>query len=80
MSRLKEQRVKIENTKWEKLVMSLIWLICLGASIACAAIAYMLFKRGDFVVPALLSTMTLFLFVSATETFLEFLDNVTGLL
>lgn len=80
MSRSKKENVKIESSKFEKLVMSLIWLVSLGASIVSGVLAYRLFSRGDIIVPAILSLMTLYLFVSATETFLEFLDDVTGLL
>ena len=80
MSKLEKEKIKIESTRYEKLVMSLIWLVCLGASVVTALIAYALLMKGSVVAPILLSLTALFLFLSATETFLEFLDNIGGLL
>ena len=80
MSKSEKEKVKIVSTRYEKLVMSLIWLVCLGASVATALIAYTLLMKGSVVAAILLSLMALFLFLSVTETFLEFLDNIGGLL
>jgi hypothetical protein len=80
MSKLEKEKVKIETTRYEKLVMSLVWLVCLAGSVATALIAYALLMKGAVVAPILLSLTAIFLLISATETLLEFLDNISGLL